>query len=65
MVMNRHRFGDSHGGAPLSSIAISTAWSPNNKTVGNSPFPFKIDLEPGIINEDLMVHATQRLFFVG
>lgn len=44
MVMNRHRLGDSHG-APLSSIATSTAWSVN-KTVGNSPFPFKIDLEP-------------------
>lgn len=61
MVMNQHRLGGLHG-APLSSIAISTDWSVIKNDRGG-PFLCKFDLEPEIEDGNLMVHATQHLFF--
>ena len=60
MVMNQYRFGGLHG-APLSSIAISKEW--DVKKFQSSPLPYEFGLEPGIVDENLMIHVTQRLFF--
>jgi hypothetical protein len=60
MVMNRHRWGGRHG-APLSSIAISTDWDVICNT-RCGPVICKFDLEPVIMDQDLVLHTTQRLF---
>jgi hypothetical protein len=62
MVMNRHRWGGLHG-APLSSIAINTDWKVIRDTASGPSSLCKFDLEPGILGDNLVVHAMQRLFF--
>jgi hypothetical protein len=62
MVMNQHRWGGLHG-APLTSIAMNTDWTVIRNAQDSPPFLCKFDLEPEILDDNLVVHATQRLFF--
>ena len=60
MVMNRHRWGGLHG-APLSSIAMDTDWDAV-RNAQHKPFLYKFGLKPEIVDENLVIHATQLLF---
>ena len=61
MVMNRYRWGGSHG-APLSSISIDQNWEVLRCAVPRL-FLAKFGLEPEIVDGNLLIHTTERVFF--